>query len=928
MGRSRSQPACADIPRATRAPARPALRRLGLLLALALTPAWLMPPDAGAQEVVLEPIRAMQPASGRKDVAFPERGGVREQDAAGQGAQDDAAQPHAGQGAQDADAQDAAEEVVELSPVRAVEPEAQGGQRSAEQDQASARDEDEAALAGIADEPADPALTPQPGNVLYLEVRLNGHPTNLIGEFLLLAGNRFALRVREMRELGMVPPAAASDDDIIPLDDLAAEWSYDETRQLIDIRLPVNRIRPQVLDLSGRAAKEDLKLTPSGTGLVLNYSALASARAEDTFTRAAFDGVSVNLDGWVYSPYGSIFGSGFVRADELRRVTAVRLDTSWRFVDAKRAMDYTVGDIITSGPAWARPVRLGGVRVARSFKLRPDVITTPLPSISGSAAVPTVLDVYVNNIRVHSGEISPGPFEIHNIPAISSAGVARVVMRDAAGKEIVTEKKFFSSPQLMRAGLLEFSAQAGVPRLNYGSKSFDYAFRHPAAIASARYGLTDRITVHGHAEASGKLALAGAGATFSVFDTGVLSLAAAASHSTRGTGFLTHASLQAYLFGVNVQASYTRAWKQYHDLASISAERAALKAPGAVFSGAAYPREVGSLSLGYVLPGIGGSISATFVHARTDGGDKTQNLGLSYSQMIFKDVSVYLHVSADIKKLDAPTIFAGLTIPLGGKGTVSAGGSYDVAGRYRANLSYSKPLGLKEGSVGWKARVTYGDLKSVQASLAWRGSAATVRGTAMQIDKATLAQVNVDGAFILADNALFATNRVHDSFAIVNAGAPGVRVRYENREVGKTRADGHLLVTTLRSLQRNKISIDAETLPVDAIVDTDKAYVVPAVRAGVVVNFKTRRFNDAAIVAFVDARGKPLQAGGEVRLEGVEEVFMVGYDGEAFLQGLKKSNTARIRTEEGECVATFSFAPSKDGQTFIGPVKCLPAGGA
>jgi len=141
--------------------------------------------------------------------------------------------------------------------------------------------------------------------------------------------------------------------------------------------------------------------------------------------------------------------------------------------------------------------------------------------------------------------------------------------------------------------------------------------------------------------------------------------------------------------------------------------------------------------------------------------------------------------------------------------------------------------------------------------------------------------------------------------------------------VGKTRGDGRLLITSLRSLQRNKISIDPETMPVDAIVEDDKTYVVPGVRAGVVVNFRTKRLTSAALVILHDAEGKPLPPGSEVRLDGAEETFAVGYDGETFLEGLRETNHVTVTTDDGSCEATFPFKPRKgEVQPVIGPVTC------
>ena len=63
-------------------------------------------------------------------------------------------------------------------------------------------------------------------------------------------------------------------------------------------------------------------------------------------------------------------------------------------------MSYRAGDTISGRTlAWTRPIRLGGLQVQRNFALRPDLVTLPLPSYSGSAAVPSTVDVYVNNIK-------------------------------------------------------------------------------------------------------------------------------------------------------------------------------------------------------------------------------------------------------------------------------------------------------------------------------------------------------------------------------------------------------------------------------------------------------------------------------------------------------------------------------------------------
>ena len=77
---------------------------------------------------------------------------------------------------------------------------------------------------------------------------------------------------------------------------------------------------------------------------------------------------------------GNIGSSGGVAA------SAIRLDTSYTFSNAETLHRVRVGDFISGGLSWTRPVRLAGAQFSLDFGLRPDLVTFPLPSVSGSAS--------------------------------------------------------------------------------------------------------------------------------------------------------------------------------------------------------------------------------------------------------------------------------------------------------------------------------------------------------------------------------------------------------------------------------------------------------------------------------------------------------------------------------------------------------------
>ena len=167
---------------------------------------------------------------------------------------------------------------------------------------------------------------------------------------------------------------------------------------------------------------------------------------------------------------------------------------------------------------------------------------------------------------------------------------------------------------------------------------------------------------------------------------------------------------------------------------------------------------------------------------------------------------------------------------------------------------------------------------------------------------------------------VFLANRIDNAFAVVETGAPGVQVFYENRPVAVTDGNGRAFLPSLRSYQRNKISIDPSNLPVDAEVETTKQVVAPADRAGVRINFGVHTDAHTAIVVLTDAQGKVLAAG--VRGTVNDNAFVVGYDGRAYMKGLTDSNVATVTLPDRECVASFAYEPRPNEQVVIGPVIC------
>jgi outer membrane usher protein len=266
-------------------------------------------------------------------------------------------------------------------------------------------------------------------------------------------------------------------------------------------------------------------------------------------------------------------------------------------------------------------------------------------------------------------------------------------------------------------------------------------------------------------------------------------------------------------------------------------------------------------------------------------------------------------------------IFLGLSVPLDGLASASAGVSRTPTGT-NATFAAAKSMQPEPGSYGWRVSDSEGATPVRMAGASYRSTIGQIEGNVQQVGSDTNAWLQADGAVAVMGGGVFLSNRINDSFAVVNAGAPNVDVLYENRPAGTTDAQGRLLIPNLRSYQNNTIAIDPRGLPLEADAPQTQSMVVPADRAGVVVDFGVRTETKAAVVILTGSDGAFLAPGSTGRLEGSSETFVVGYDGRAYLKGLAATNTVAIGESGSECHASFPFVFAKDQQAVIGPLVC------
>lgn len=768
---------------------------------------------------------------------------------------------------------------------------------------------------------ADQAVVPAE-IALHLEVFINGTSTQLVVPFTQTQDKHLTIARGDLADIGLKAPGRGDTRAAVDVANLPnVSYHYDEARQTIDFTVADADRLPRNYD--ARAGIEAPPAAESGWGGLVNYRLFGTTTNKiGEFPR--FQGFNASLDARAFSPLGTFSQTGIVGNTVTSDRSYLRLDSTYEYASQDLLLAGRAGDFISGGLNWTRPMRLGGLQLQRDFSLRSDLVTHPMPSASGSAAVPSTVDVFVNNIKAYSQQVGSGPYSISNLPVINGNGTANVVVTDASGYRTTTTISLFDTPSMLAPGLFDFSLDLGFARRNYGTASFDYDKR-PVGMATGRYGITDWLTAEAHAEGGAGLYNGGLGTVTRVGRFGTLSLAGAASHADNRFGgqFYANYDLQFGSFTLNLASQ--RTFGRYQDLASITAPDEVISHAGTPFASLTDPRPPKALdriSFGTNLGFDPATINLSFINVVEADDTRSRIVSASLTRQLPRDVSFFATGYANLSKKGDVGVYAGLSFRLGEKVRANVGGTLSSSGN-QAMVDVGTSLDHEDGSWAWRLRDYEGSNPIRSADVAYRSGYGTAALQVNQQGKTIGGQGALEGSIgYVAKGGPFVSNVIRDGFAVVNTGTPGVPVYQDNRLVGKTNFLGQYVLPDIPSYQSNKVGIDPLALPMNSDADTTRQTISTARRSGVAVTFGIDHQVDGAVVIFQDAAGAYLPAGTRGQLQGSEESFVVGYDGQAYVKHLKASNSAKLDLGDHDCAGDFAYQAQAQGQTVIGPVTC------
>jgi outer membrane usher protein len=611
-------------------------------------------------------------------------------------------------------------------------------------------------------------------------------------------------------------------------------------------------------------------------GAFLNYD-LSFARSAGVMSKQAL--IDVGIFG----------GTGlWTSSVSLNDLTLRRLMTTYSVDDTDNLRTIKFGDAVNNTGTWGRALLFGGIQYSSNFAIRPDFISVAMPSISGKAVLPSTVDIYVNNTLRTRQKVDAGPFSIQNLPLITGTGEVQLVVKDLLGREQIITQSFFSSPNLLRVGLVEDAYELGWVRKNYGQASNDYA--HPFFATTYRKGLSDTWTGEARMEVQKQVLTSGVSLATtlptinSTMETNLVvsrdSSGQAGASTLKGSAFGTSFSYLGRRWSANAKVQWNSIG--FRQLGS-DPNHLIQRVSNAQFN----------------LPWGSGIMALNYFQQKNYGSPSLRMINLAYSRSVSKQIYASAMVVKTFGEVPTLSVGLGVTIILDARHFASATTRLSKgANTLYADVQQSTP---HDHGLGYRLAAQSGSgVTRQEASLNMNQSFGGIQADIVNQYGTVSTRIGLQGGINYLAGDVYFSRGFDDAFAVVRTeGLKGIPIYLENQEVARTDRHGNAIVSNLQSYQRNHIRIDPLSLPIDASVEQMEKTVIPRFKGGVIVDFAVQRVRGATLILRLK-NGELLPAWSTVEVNGLERQYVSGKRGEVYVEFLKqKDNHVNVSLQDG-----------------------------
>ncbi|MFV5585440.1 fimbria/pilus outer membrane usher protein [Acinetobacter oleivorans] len=759
---------------------------------------------------------------------------------------------------------------------------------------------------------------------LFLKISINSSISTDLISVRQDQDRKLYIRSRDLKFLRMKMDEQTPDIQWVCIDELKGiKFKYLENEQALNLQVPSNMLTDYSVDLNGQQITSPhlLKMKPLNAA-ILNYSLYNTITNDENVFSGSAEGIFNSAIGNFSS--GVLYNGS--NENSYSHEKWVRLESKWQYVDPEKVRIYTLGDFISNSSDWGSSVRLAGFQWSSAYTQRGDIVTSALPQFSGSAALPSTLDLYVNQQKIYSGLVPSGPFDIKQLPFISGNEVT-LVTTDATGQQSITKQAYYFSSKILAKGINEFSVDVGVPRYNYGLYSNDY---DDATFASGaiRYGYSNSLTLSGGAEASTDgLSNLGTGFAKNLFGFGVINADIAASQYKDENGYSALVGLEGRISkNISFNTSYRKVFDNYFDLARVSQVRylkdnQMTSEPQNYLSYSALADEIFRAGMSYnFYEGYSAYLGYNQIKY-SDNANKLVSANLSGT--LNNNWGFYASAYKDYEnQKDYGIYFALRYTPSSRVNAITSISNESGKTTYRQEINgFSDP---QIGAFGWGGYVERDqDANQNNASVyaSYRARAAYLTGRYNRIGDNDQVAVSATGSLVAAAGRVFAANEIGDGYAVVTNAGPQSQILNGGVNLGATDGTGRFLIANLRPYQLHHIYLDPSYLPLEWDVKSTNQTAFVGYRQGALIDFGAHQVI-SGLVKLVDANNSPLLPGYTVRING-QQNGVVGYDGEVFIQNLLKQNKLEVDLlDHGSCQVNFAYENKQYSAKKLGPYLC------
>ena len=759
---------------------------------------------------------------------------------------------------------------------------------------------------------------------LFLNISINSNPSEDLFSVKQSKDGKLYIRSGDLKTLRVKMDEHIPDSQWVCINELKGiQFKYLENEQSLNLQVPSSMLSDYSVDLNGQSTTNTnlLKMKPLNAA-ILNYSLYHTITNDESIFSGSAEGIFNSALGNFSS--GVLYNGS--NETSYSHEKWVRLESKWQYVDPEKVRIYTLGDFISNSSDWGSSVRLAGFQWSSAYTQRGDIVTSALPQFSGSAALPSTLDLYVNQQKIYSGLVPSGPFDIKQLPFISGNEVT-LVTTDATGQQSITKKPYYFSSKILAKGINEFSVDVGVPRYNYGLYSNDY---DDATFASGaiRYGYSNSLTLSGGAEASTDgLSNVGTGFAKNLFGVGVINADLAASQYKDENGYSALVGLEGRISkNISFNTSYRKVFDNYFDLARVSQirylkENQITSEPQNYLSYSALADEIIRAGINYnFYAGYGVYVGYNQIKY-SDNSYKLLSANLSGS--LNKNWGFYSSAYTDYENhKDYGIYFALRYTPSTRTNAITSVSSDSGRLTYRQEVFVlSEP---KINSFGWGGYVERDqDAHTNNASIygSYRARAAYLTGRYNRIGDNDQVALSATGSLVAAAGRIFAANEIGDGYAVVTNAGPQSQIINGGINLGTTDKSGRFLIPSLMPYRENHIYLDPSYLPLNWNVKSTDQKTVVGYRQGTLVDFGAHQVI-SGLVRIVDKNNTPLLPGYSVRINGQQDA-VVGYDGEVFVPNLLRQNKLEVDLlDHGSCQVNFTYNSNQYSTKKLGPYIC------